>query len=150
MDIKINAATEDDLPQIVELLTELFVLESDFMPDHEKLLSGLRCILHDPAIGRLFVLRVEGEVAGMANALITISAAEGGPVVLLEDIVVSRSHRGRGLGRSLFDHVVAWAQGQGMARVTLLADGDNRSALAFYDNLEFELSNRVALRKSLV
>jgi len=149
MDIKIDFATEDDLPQLADLLAELFTLESDFTPDREKQLRGLRLILNDPAIGRLFVLRVEGNVTGMANALITISTAEGGPVVLLEDIIVSRTHRGMGLGHRLFGHVVAWAQGQGMKRVTLLADGDNRSALAFYNNLEFELSNMVVLRKPL-
>jgi len=146
MNIQIDFATEEDLPQLADLLAELFALESDFQPDREKQLRGLRLILNDPAIGRLFVLRVDGKVTGMANALITISTAEGGPVVLLEDIIISGTHRGMGLGRRLFDQVVAWAQGQGMTRVTLLADGDNRSALAFYDNLEFELSNMVVLR----
>jgi GNAT superfamily N-acetyltransferase len=150
MDIQIEFATEEDLPQLTELLAELFALERDFQPDREKQLRGLRLILNDPAIGRLFVLRVDGKVTGMANALITISTAEGGPVVLLEDIIINGTYRGMGLGRRLFDHVVAWAQGQGMKRVTLLADGDNRSALAFYNNLEFELSNMVVLRKPLV
>lgn len=149
MKITIDFASEDDLPQLADLLAELFALESDFQPDREKQMRGLRLILNDPAIGRLFVLRVDGKVTGMANALITISTAEGGPVVLLEDIIISGTYRGMGLGRRLFDHVVAWAQGQGMTRVTLLADGDNRSALAFYDNLEFELSNMVVLRKPL-
>lgn len=149
MNIQIDFATEEDLPQLADLLAELFALESDFQPDREKQMRGLRLILNDPAIGRLFVLRVDGKVTGMANALITISTAEGGPVVLLEDIIISGTHRGMGLGRRLFDHVVVWAQGLGMKRVTLLADGDNRSALAFYDNLEFELSNMVVLRKPL-
>lgn len=149
MNTQIDFATEEDLPQLADLLAELFALESDFQPDREKQMRGLRLILNDPAIGRLFVLRVDGKVTGMANALITISTAEGGPVVLLEDIIISGTHRGMGLGRRLFDHVVAWAKGQGMTRVTLLADGDNRSALAFYDNLEFELSNMVVLRKPL-
>lgn len=149
MKITIEFATEEDLPQLADLLAELFALESDFQPDREKQMRGLRLILNDPAIGRLFVLRVDGKVIGMANALITISTAEGGPVVLLEDIIINGTYRGMGLGRRLFDHVVAWAKGQGMTRVTLLADGDNRSALAFYNNLEFELSNMVVLRKPL-
>lgn len=149
MNIEINYAVAEDLPQLADLLAELFTLESDFTSDREKQLRGLRLILNDPAIGRLFVLRVDGVVTGMANALITISTAEGGPVVLLEDVIVSRGHRGMGLGRRVFEHVVAWASEQGMKRVTLLADGDNRSALAFYNNLEFELSNMVVLRKPL-
>lgn len=149
MNVQIDFANEDDLPYLADLLAELFALESDFQLDREKQMRGLRLILNDPEIGRLFVLRVDGKVTGMANALITISTEEGGPVVLLEDIIISGTHRGMGLGRRLFDHVVAWAQGLGMKRVTLLADGDNRSALAFYNNLEFELSKMVVLRQPL-
>jgi len=47
-------------------------------------LRGLRLILDNPALGRLFVLRDEEQVPGMANALVTASTAEGGRVLLLE------------------------------------------------------------------
>ncbi len=149
MDIRIGFATEDDLPQLADLLAELFTLESDFTPDREKQLRGLRLILNDPAIGRLFVLRIGEKVAGMANALFTISTAEGGPVVLLEDVIVSREHRGRGLGRRLVGHVLDWAHGQGMTRITLLAERGNPSALDFYGKLGFHPSSMAVLRKSL-
>jgi hypothetical protein len=69
----------------------LFTLESDFKPDREKQLRGLRLILDNPTMGRLFVLRDEGKVLGMANALITVSTAEGARVLLLEDVVVHRA-----------------------------------------------------------
>ncbi len=95
------------------------------------------------------MLRVDGSVAGMANALITISTAQGGRVLLLEDVIVSREHRGGGLGRRLVEHVLAWAHGQGMTRVTLLADRDNRPALDFYRRLGFESSAMKVLRKKI-
>jgi GNAT superfamily N-acetyltransferase len=149
MTVMIDFATADDLPQLADLLTELFTLESDFQPERDQQLRGLRAILDDPALGKLFVLRVNGKVAGMANALITISTAEGGPVLLLEDVIVSREHRGGGLGRRLVEHVLGWAHGQGMTRVTLLADRDNHAALDFYRTLGFELSNMTVLRRKL-
>lgn len=146
---EIDFATAADLPQLAALLAELFTLESDFHPDQDKQLRGLRLILDAPELGRLFVLRIGGKVEGMANALITVSTAEGGRVLLLEDVIVSREHRGGGLGRQLVEHVLSWAHGQGMTRVTLLADRDNRPALDFYRKLGFEVSNMVALRKLL-
>ncbi len=149
MTVVIDFATVDDLPQLADLLTELFTLESDFQPERDQQLRGLRAILDGPALGKLFVLRVNGKVAGMANALITISTAEGGPVLLLEDVIVRREHRGGGLGRRLVEHVLGWAHGQGMTRVTLLADRDNRAALDFYRTLGFELSNMTVLRRKL-
>jgi len=150
MTIKIDFATADDLPQLADLLTELFTLESDFHPEREKQLRGLRSILENPSLGRLFVLRIGGEIAGMSNALITVSTAEGGRVLLLEDVIVRREHRGFGLGRRMVEHVCDWASRQGMTRVTLLADRDNHAALDFYRKLGFETSHMTVLRKSLV
>lgn len=149
MNVAIDFATEADLPAMADLLHELFTLESDFQPEREKQLRGLRLILDTPAIGQLFVLRIDGVVAGMANALITVSTAQGTRVLLLEDVIVSRRHRGGGLGRRLVEHVCAWAKREGMSRVTLLADKDNAPALTFYDSLGFEESAMVVRRKAI-
>jgi GNAT superfamily N-acetyltransferase len=149
MDIEINYATANDLPHLADLLAELFTLESDFHPERDKQMNGLRLILDNPSLGRLFVLRIGGKVAGMANALITISTAEGGRVLLLEDVIVRSEHRGGGLGRRLIEHVLQWAREQGMTRVTLLADRDNHAALDFYRKLGFENSNMTVLRKKM-
>lgn len=149
MDIRIDFAHPDDLPALADLLAELFSLESDFVPDRARQLAGLRLILDNPALGRLFVLRVDGAVAGMANALVTVSTAEGGHVLLLEDVIVSARHRGSGLGRRLVEHVCDWARGHGMTRVTLLADRDNPAALAFYELLGFQPSAMRVLRRPL-
>jgi GNAT superfamily N-acetyltransferase len=149
MQITIDFATESDLPAMANLLYELFTLESDFKPEREKQIAGLSLVFNTPAIGQLFVLRIDGEVAGMANALITVSTAEGTRVVLLEDVIVSSKYRGSGLGRRLVERVCAWAKNQGMTRVTLLADQDNVSALKFYEALGFEKSAMVVRRMRL-
>ena len=145
----IDFAAESDLVQMADLLAELFTLESDFKPERATQLRGLRAILDNPALGRLFVLRIGGKVAGMANVLITVSTAEGGRVVLLEDVILHREHRGSGLGRKLVEHVLEWAREQGMTRVTLLADRDNRAALDFYRKLGFGNSNMTVLRRKV-
>jgi GNAT superfamily N-acetyltransferase len=138
-----------DLDAMADLLHELFTLESDFRPQREKQLAALRWILDHPDHGRLFVLRDAGRVIGMANALISISTAEGGPVLILEDVIVAASHRGGGRGRRLIEHVLAWAAAEGMSRVTLLADRDNAAALGFYRTLGFEESAMVVRRRQL-
>ncbi len=148
MNIDFGAAS--DLPQMAVLLEELFTLESDFHPDRDKQLQGLTLILENPACGQLFVLRDGAQIVGMANALITVSTAEGGRVLLLEDVIVRSEYRGRGFGRQLVNHVLDWAREQKMTRVTLLADCDNRAALNFYGKLGFEPSHMTVLRKTLV
>jgi GNAT superfamily N-acetyltransferase len=149
MKARIDFATEDDLEAMAGLLAELFALESDFAPQREKQIEGLRLVLTDPGIGKLFVLRVDGRVAGMANALLTVSTAEGRRVVLLEDVIIAAGLRGRGFGRQLVEHVAAWAAANGLARITLLADRDNAPALAFYERLGFERSAMRVLRRRI-
>jgi GNAT superfamily N-acetyltransferase len=145
----VDFATADDLEDMADLLCELFTLERDFSPDRARQLAGLRLILDDPGAGRLFVLRVEGRVAGMANALISVSTAEGARVAALEDVIVGAAYRGRGLGRRLVEHIAAWASANGLPRITLLADRENAAALAFYERLGFALSEMRVLRKSI-
>jgi GNAT superfamily N-acetyltransferase len=147
MGIEIDFATSADLPQLADLLAELFTLESDFKPDREKQLCGLLLILDNPALGRLFVMRDGERVLGMANALITVSTAEGARVLLLEDVIVRAERRGNGLGKQLVGHVLGWATAQGITRVTLLADKENAAALDFYRKLGFDDSHMQVLRK---
>lgn len=147
--ITIDFASAADLEAMADLLAELFMLESDFSPERDKQLRGLRLILDHPQLGRLFVLRAGDQVAGMANALLTISTAEGCPVLLLEDVIVKAAWRGCGLGRQLVEHVFDWARAAGITRVTLLADQDNAPALDFYSRLGFTPSAMCVLRRKL-
>ena len=43
--LRIEPATLDDLPALVDMLMELFALEADFEPDREKQQTGLRLVL---------------------------------------------------------------------------------------------------------
>lgn len=147
--VSVAVATADDIEPMVELLAELFAQEQDFSPDPAKQEQALRLIVANPAYGHLFVLKVNDETVGMANALITVSTAEGGRVLLLEDVILKRDWRGRGLGRRLLEHVFDWAAGQGMARVSLLTDADNAEAQAFYRRLDFQPSAMRLMRKRL-
>lgn len=149
MNITIGEADSRDLPALTALLGELFAQERDFAPDPEKQLRALRLILAHPDRGRLFVLRESGRAIGMANALFTISTAEGGPVVLLEDVIVAARYRGRGLGQQLVARVLRWAEQEGFHRVTLLTDPDNAPARRLYERLGFDRSGMVVYRCGL-
>lgn len=148
-EIAIDFAQPADLEPMTRLLGELFAQEADFRPDPERQRRGLQLILDNPALGRLFVLKVNGEVAGMANGLVTVSTAEGAAAMILEDVIVGAPWRGRGLGRRLIEHVIDWARQAGMARVTLLTDADNYRAQATYGRLGFSLSAMRVMRRPL-
>ena len=144
--IRIEPATMDDLPELVALLLDLFSMEADFVPDHDRQTRGLRLILEEPSRGRIFVLRNDHQIIGMINLLITISTAEGGFVLLLEDVVVQRDHRGQGYGSKLLEHAVKFAKMKNFLRITLLTDKWNDASKRFYLDRGFVESDMIPLR----
>ncbi|MFV0415332.1 MAG: GNAT family N-acetyltransferase [Chthoniobacterales bacterium] len=144
--LRIEPATLDDLPELVELLHELFSNERDFTPNRERQERGLQLIIEEPSRGRIFVLRNENRIIGMINLLITISTAEGGFVLLLEDLVVAPDFRNCGLGDKLLQHAVAFAKEKNFLRITLLTDKPNEAATRFYLSRGFVESDMMPLR----
>ncbi len=143
---RIEAATLEDLPQLVELLTALFEEEEDFVPDPRKQEHGLRMILEQPNRGRIFVLRTDHMAVGMANLLFTISTAEGGLVVLLEDVIVHPQHRGQGYGSRLLQHAIDFASEKGFKRITLLTDRISAESQSFFQRHGFKFSSMIPMR----
>ena len=147
--LNIESATLDDLPALAEMLFELFTQEADFFPDQEKQIRGLQLILEQPNRGRIFILRSGHRIIGMINLLITISTAEGGFVLLLEDLVIHRDHRGQGYGSRLLKHALKYAREKNFLRITLLTDRLEKEARNFYHQHDFIESQMVPMRLHL-
>lgn len=145
---RIEPATTEDLPALADLLHELFTQESDFRPDQVRQLRGLRMIIEQPNRGRIFVLRaVENErLIGMVNMLFTISTAEGGSVIILEDLIVSHDHRSMGYGTQLLEYVLNFARQREFLRITLLTDRLDEPAKHFFEQHGFYASTMVPMR----
>lgn len=144
--LRIEPATLEDLPLLAELLGDLFAAEPDFHPDMEKQLRGLRLILEQPNRGRIFVLRDSLRIIGMINLLFTISTAEGGFVVVLEDLVVHAEHRTQGHGSRLLQHAIAFAREKRFLRLTLLTHRGDGRLVEFYRRHGFYESEMVTMR----
>jgi GNAT superfamily N-acetyltransferase len=144
----IRPARTGDIPRMCELLTELFSIEADFVPEREKQSQGLNALLADPQ-GKVLVLvaELDGMVAGMATVQTLISTAEGGRVGLIEDVIVDRKFRSRGIGTLLLEGIVGWSERAGLKRLQLLADRDNHPALAFYASRNWDSTRLICLRR---
>src|SRR5436190_18812449 len=144
--VVIEPATEADLDELSGLLGELFAHESDFRPNKEKQLRGLRLIFEQPNRGRVFVLRRDGAIVGMINLLFTISTAEGGFVVVLEDLVIHKKFQGHGYGAKLLQHAIDFAKQKNFLRVTLLTDRPENVAQEFFGRHGFVESSMIPMR----
>ena len=144
--VVIEPATEADLDELSQMLSELFAQEGDFRPDKEKQLRGLRLIFEQPSRGRVFVLRQNGAIVGMINLLFTISTAEGGFVMLLEDLVIHNKYQGKGYGSRLLQHAIDFAKQKNFLRITLLTDRPENVAQEFFRHYGFVESSMIPMR----
>src|SRR6266536_1541254 len=147
--VVIEPATEADLDELSEMLGGLFAQESDFRPDKEKQLRGLRLIFEQPSRGRVFVLRRDGAIVGMINLLFTISTAEGGFVILLEDLVIHKQYQGHGYGAKLLQHAIDFARQKNFLRITLLTDRPETLAQEFFREHRFDESAMLPMRRMM-
>jgi ribosomal protein S18 acetylase RimI-like enzyme len=144
----VRKARHEDLDDLTALLRFLFSLEADFDWDEHKQYQGLALMLNNNR-GCVLVAESEGLVVGMCSGQVVISTAEGGPAVLVEDVVVAPEARGQGFGRALLAAMAAWAQEQGATRMQLLADVHNTLALQFYQQAGWRRTALICLRQAL-
>jgi GNAT superfamily N-acetyltransferase len=149
MDVKIRNAENRDLDRLVGLLDELFSIEADFSVDSDRQRRGLTLMVDGCGKHRCVkVAEAGGRVVGMATAQLMVSTAEGAFSALVEDVVVTESMRGRGIGEALLTALEAWARLHGAARLQLLADRENHRALDFYQRRGWSATQLICLRKA--
>jgi len=146
LNMRVDKASPDDIPQLCELLGILFAQEEEFEPDAVKQAAGLQQIIESPDAGLILLLRDGEVVVGMVNLLYTVSTARGGRVALLEDMVVRPELRGKGAGSMLLLAAIDHAKAAACSRITLLTDHANETALRFYRRHGFTASGMLPLR----
>ncbi len=121
-------------------------MEADFKADSTTQARGLRLILDEPSRGRIFVLRRNQRIIGMINLLFTISTAEGGFVILLEDVIIHKDHREHGFGEELLNYAIDYAKQKNFLRITLLTDRLNDDSQRFFKRHNFVQSGMIPMR----
>jgi GNAT superfamily N-acetyltransferase len=147
--IVIRRAKIDDIDILVELLINLFTIETDFSIDTQKQQNGLLLMLEENEQGCIMVAECDERVVGMCSGQLLVSTAEGGLKVIVEDLVVVKDNRGSGIGSALLLEIQKWAISCGASRMDLLADQRNHSALNFYNQQNWKRTEMIALQKHL-
>lgn len=131
MDYKIRKAVSQDMPRVLELITELAVFEEE--PDAVEItIADLQAdgFGKKPAF-ECFVAEVDGKIEGIALFYDRYSTWKG-KILHLEDLIVSQEMRGSGLGSALLDEVVLHGNQLGVKRICWDVLDWNEPAIEFY------------------
>jgi ribosomal protein S18 acetylase RimI-like enzyme len=145
--MKFRKAEIKDIPEMRSLLKELFSIEEDFSFDAEKATVALELILKNNKKAIIMLAEENNKTIGMASIQLLISTAEGGYSGLIEDVVVKKDLRGKGVGRKLLENIEKWAKENGVKRIQLLADKNNDPALDFYKKNSWDSTSMICFRK---
>jgi GNAT superfamily N-acetyltransferase len=147
--IFVRPAVQGDVGSLADLLEVLFSVEEDFSIDRNRQERGLQMMLDNGMARVLVAADSDGTVVGMCSGQLVVSTAEGGLAVLVEDVVVSRDWRGKGIGSRLMRGIMCWARDNQARRLQLLADRNNGPAFGFYASLGWEATQLVCLRNRI-
>lgn len=132
MEVHIRDARKEDMAQVLTLIQELAVFEKE--PDAVEVTVAE---LEEAGFGNTpqfycFVAEVDGSIVGMALTYLRFSTWKG-KVVHLEDLIVTESMRGKGVGTALYKKVLEYAHALGVKRVNWEVLDWNEAAIRFYE-----------------
>jgi GNAT superfamily N-acetyltransferase len=131
MNIIIRKGCKEDLPAILNLITELAVFEK--APDEVavSLAEMEKWGFGAEALYEFFVAEVEEQIVGMALSYYKYSTWKG-KCLFLEDIIVTEAFRGKGIGKLLFREIALLAKAKKVRRLEWQVLDWNSKAIEFY------------------
>ena len=148
-DVEIRVAVDSDARAVAALYRESaeahLALAPDFyaVPDPADALDRAQRRLADRSRTTLVAV-ADHLVVGMADLVPLPPPEPGGMVAPTQTVevglVVTASHRGRGIGRALMDAAETRAQRDGAELLTLSARSDNDAAIGLYRSLGYDAS----------
>jgi GNAT superfamily N-acetyltransferase len=132
MNYTIRDATKNDMPQVLDLIKEL----AKFEKEQDAVEVTINDLQEDgfgthPAF-HCFVAEVNSRIEGIALIYNRYSTWKG-KILHLEDLVVSKTMRGSGLGTALLDTVVKYGHDLGVKRINWEVVDWNEPAITFYE-----------------
>ncbi|MGI8855958.1 MAG: GNAT family N-acetyltransferase [Thermomicrobiales bacterium] len=147
----IRPAIRADYPALAPIAQEILDMHADALPsvfraDGDPLDESYFLDLLASGSRAIYVAEVAGTIVGFATLMAGHTPAYSMLVrrktATLENLVVTQTHRGTGVGRALFQACVEWAERQGADSLDLLVWEFNDYARRFYERRGMATLNR--------
>ncbi len=131
MKYTVRKAQKTDMSRVLTLIEELAEYEKELAAVEVTVADLERDGFGSSPLFTCYVVEAEGVIRGMALFYFRYSTWKG-KTVHLEDLVVEKAYRGKGLGMALYRKVMEYAQEQGVKRIEWAVLDWNEPAIRFY------------------
>ena len=136
--IIIENAKISDLRQIEILLRDFIdVIENTENINIDNALSDCHQMIDDPN-SHILLARLENVVVGFIRLTTRMTILHNTPSGLIDELVVAKDHRGRGIGKLLIEAATNKCRDLGCSEVEVSTEMTNKKARAFYKSCGFE------------
>jgi GNAT superfamily N-acetyltransferase len=135
MQINLRIAKKEDCPRLLDLVHELALFERAPQEVTVTLEEFEDAGFGNNPVWKAFVAEANGLIVGFALYYIRYSTWKGCRMYL-EDLIITESWRGKGIGRLLFDRLVQEARELGFNGITWQVLDWNEPAINFYKKYE--------------
>jgi GNAT superfamily N-acetyltransferase len=134
----IRETTENDIPEIFNLIKELSVYEklNNEVTATQNLLK--ENLFGDKKYAKVVFAEYKNKIAGQALFFYNFSTFKGRPGIYLEDLYVRPEYRKKGIGKALLNYLVELAGKEKCGRVEWVVLDWNQQAIEFYKSLGAE------------
>jgi ribosomal protein S18 acetylase RimI-like enzyme len=137
-DITVELATEADLPSIKPLLLKLMdVMDNTEGFDVEQSFENCIILIKNPA-HHMLVAKDKDTVVGFVNFTTRKTIMHPRPSGLIDELIVSRSYRGLGIGKQLLLAAIQKCRELECCEVEVSKEKSNTKAREFYQRCGFE------------
>lgn len=133
MTFTIRLSQKRDMPEVLRLVQELAIYEKEGDAVEVTVDDLVRDGFGDRKLFHCFIGEADGKIVGMALIYERYSTWKG-PVIHLEDLIVTKRMRGSGLGSALLAEVVKYGRRLGVKRICWEVLDWNEPAIKFYES----------------
>ncbi|MGI2335051.1 MAG: N-acetyltransferase family protein [Dehalogenimonas sp.] len=134
-DIVVRCATKEDVQTVLELVRALAEYEKLEPPDQAAQARFAADMVAERPRFEVYLAEYDGIVAGCAIVFETYGSFQGKPKLYIEDLFILDEYRRHGVGKVLFQSLIAEAHNRGYSTMEWTALDWNTSAHRFYHKM---------------
>lgn len=139
--IKFELLTANDIPEIVNHMVAFYAID-EYPINVEKTTQLFHEFITKPELGSCFVIKYNNEICGYTILIQFFSFEMSGYVLLLDELYVSDSYQGKGIGKEAMAFIKEFASNNHYKKLVLEVEPHNERAIHLYEKENFRKHKR--------